>query len=145
MIVIATILQIIGGTQAVEGARYVSDSSLVRHLDLSDTVKLAQASAITAQVDECRRIALEQQTNSVAEYDAGYLKEEAIWETWDKKNQTLLATAKKSHRVFGTFGDVHIFDNYSRSPAKIAQNMSIDANATLQAVSSAVTELEPVV
>jgi hypothetical protein len=112
----------------------------VKHLDFSDTVKLAQASVITAQVDECRRIALEQQTNSVAEDDADFLKEKTIYE--GQKTETLLATAKKPHPAFGTFGDVRAFDNYSRSPAKIAQSMSIDAKATLQAVSSALTALE---
>jgi hypothetical protein len=140
MIVIATILQIVGGAHTQEAARDGPHSSPAEHRT-SDELTLAQA-AIAAFVDECRRIALEWQTNSVAEYDAGFLKEKAIYETWDKKMATLLVAAKKPHPVFGTFGDVHVFDNYFRSPAKIAQNMSIDGKAILQAVSSALTTLE---
>jgi hypothetical protein len=141
MIVTATILQIIGGAHTQETARDGPPSSSVEHRTSDDELTLAQAS-ITPLVDECRRIALEQQTNSVAEYDAGFLKEKAISETWDKKMKTLLAAAKMPHPAFGTFGNVHAFDEYARSPATIAQNMSIDAKSTLQAVSSALTTLE---
>ena len=141
MIATATFLQIIGGAHTQETARDGPHSSPAEHRAADDNLTLAQAT-ITAQVDECRRIALEQQTNSVAEYDAGYLKEKMSYETWDQKTQTLLAAAKKPHPAFGTFGNVHAFDNYARSPARIAQNMSIDAKSTLQAVSSALTTLE---
>jgi hypothetical protein len=96
----------------------------------------------TALVDECRRIAQEEYTSAATEYDSDAAKDKAIFDIWSKKTLTLLAAAKKANAVFGRFGDARVFDNYSRSPAKIAEGVSTDVETTLRAVSSTVTTLE---
>jgi hypothetical protein len=96
----------------------------------------------TAFVDECRRIALEQYTSAAAEYDSNAAKDKEQFDIWGRKTSTLLAAAKKANAELGKFGDPQVFDNYARSPAKVAKRMSTETQTTLRAVSSALTTLD---
>lgn len=59
---------------------------------------LAQSSA-DALVDQCRRMALQEQGDSFAMFDSQASKEKELAESWGKKYQTMLAAVKKAQEL----------------------------------------------
>jgi hypothetical protein len=73
-------------------------------LAVGASTTLAQAS-IDAQVDECRRLALQRQGESIASYDSAATFDKQQSDVWSEKAETLLKAAKNAKIPIGKFGD----------------------------------------
>jgi len=104
-------------------------------------ITFAQAS-IDAKVDECRRMALQEQGVSIALYDSSATKDKQQFDVWSEKTRILIEASKKSPIVAGRFGDPAIFEGIRRSPAQVATEVSADVEAALRAVTQILTVIE---
>ncbi len=104
-------------------------------------IAFAQAS-IDAQIDECRRMALQEQGNSIAMFNSSATKDKQQFDLWANKTETLIEVMKKTPIPVGKFGDAHVFDSIRRSPARVAMELSADVDAALGAVTLNLKSIE---
>src|SRR5262249_37752753 len=97
------------------------------------TVMVGRSEAI-AQVDECRRMALQEQADSIALFDSATTKNKQQLDTWIDKTKTLLNALQSNLASTGRYGDETVFDHVSTSPAQVATEISSEVDAASHAV-----------